>query len=347
MEEYMNKYLLIWLLFLVNTTVFPNDSRTIFGSSVEIIDNKNTNIIMQEEVINITLFRNYYEVDVMFTFYNSGESEEVLLGFPVESDYQHLVIGNREWAVLDNFKSYINGNLISEYDVKEEIIFPYGNTNSAYDYVINTRWYLRKILFLGHEVTISRVTYKAPYGHSASSLQNAGYIFGTGYNWKGPIGKMIINIKHSDDIILESFNIGRIKDNEIINYFTWVGDGQYKFEFINMEPIKTDRIRLFLRECKMFNATGNEFGHYRESWIWDEYLLYKNAADIKLYTKNQLRLFINFFYAIHGYNFNNIIYRNFYQKFRYKINPNFSENDFNEFERKNIDYLLRLEKMIP
>ena len=81
----MNKYFFIGLFFLINITVFSNDTRAIYGSSVEIIDNENTNIIMQEEVINITLFRNHYEVDVTFTFFNSGESEEILFGFPVES----------------------------------------------------------------------------------------------------------------------------------------------------------------------------------------------------------------------------------------------------------------------
>jgi hypothetical protein len=32
---------------------------------------------------------------------------------------------------------------------------------------------------------------------------------------------------------------------------------------------------------------------------------------------------------------------------KYKVNPNFSVNDFNEVERKNKDYLLNLEKKIP
>jgi hypothetical protein len=101
----------------------------------------------------------------------------------------------------------------------------------------------------------------------------------------------------------------------------------------------------------MFNATGNEFGHYWGGWIWDEYLLYQNIYGnrqyIWLYTKSQLRLFINFFYAIHGYNFKNAIYKNFFQNLRYSVNYNFSENDFNEIERKNIDYLIKLERMIP
>jgi hypothetical protein len=349
----MNNYVLILLILVSNGIAFPNDSRTILGGSVEIIDNESTNIIMQEETINITLFRNYYEVDVTFNFFNTGEDEEVLLGFPVKSIYQPIS-NNAEWAVLDDFRSYINGNLITEYIMKEETNFTFEDRQDKYDYVTNIKWYLRKILFPGHTNTISRVTYNAPYGHGGF-IQNAGYIFGTGYNWKGPIGKMILNIIHGDDMILDHFSIGSIKKDEIINYFTWEGDGRFKFELNNIEPIITDDINLYVRKCEMLDATVNEFGHYWESWIWDEYLLYNNISELMLYTRNQLRLFINFFYAIHGYNFKNISYKNFFQNLRwlkngndkYIINDNFSENDFNEIERKNIDYLLKLERMIP
>jgi hypothetical protein len=79
-------------------------------------------------------------------------------------------------------------------------------------------------------------------------------------------------------------------------------------------------------------------------WNWDKYLMYSKETDIRLFTKNQIRLFINYFYAIHGYDFKNSLYKNYFQnlkdfdddkRIKYRINPNFSENDFNEFERKN------------
>jgi hypothetical protein len=350
----VNKYAFLIFFLAINTGVFPNDTRAFFGGSLDVIDNEDTNIIMQEETINIRLFRSHYEVDVTFIFYNSGENEEILLGFPVELISQPFP-DNREWAILDDFKSYINGNLITEYIIREETKFTHEDRQGEYDYITATKWYLRRVLFPRHENTISKVTYKAPYGHRASGHKHAGYIFGTGYNWKGPIGKMNINIKHGDDILLDSFSIGRIKDGEIISCFSWEGDGEYKFKFNNIEPIISDKIHLYIRECNMFNTTVNEFGHYWEGWIWDEYLLDTNISDNRLYTKNQLRLFINFFYAIHGYDFKNPLYKNFFQNLwylktgndKYSVNYNFSENNFNEIERRNIDYLLRLERMIP
>jgi len=54
----MRKY--IFLMFLFSSiSLFPNDSRIVLGSTVEIIDSENTNIIIQDEVITISLGEAY------------------------------------------------------------------------------------------------------------------------------------------------------------------------------------------------------------------------------------------------------------------------------------------------
>lgn len=337
----MNKYLIGVLILVINGTAFSNDSRTILGSSVEVIDNENTNIIMRDEKINITLHKDYYEVTVIFDFYNNGADEIVLLGFPVKTVIQDY---DKEWAKLIDFKSYINENLLSEYTIKEETL-----TNGPY--ITTTAWYLREVLFPENSHTYSRVTYRAPYNRFGF-FKNAGYIYGTGINWKERIGKMTININHGDDIIIDSILFGKDKQFN----FIWESNGKYKYEIENIEPEITDQIRIFIQPFDIYGEYHNEFGHWADGWGWDRYLMYENEQDIKLFTKNQIRLFINFFYAIHGYNFKNPLYINYFQNLhsfvdynstKYKINPNFTEGDFNNFERKNIDYLLRIEKMIP
>ena len=64
-------------------------------------------------------------------------------------------------------------------------------------------------------------------------------------------------------------------------------------------------------------------------------------------TKSQLALLRNAFYAIHGYKFKNPKYSEYFghdfNKLWYKINPNFSENDFNEIERANITLIKKYE----
>jgi hypothetical protein len=102
----VNGYYFFVVLFLaINTVIFSNESRAILGSSVEIIDNENTNVIMQNEEINIALYKNHYEVTATFDFYNNGPDETILLGFPVKTSFQDFP-GEREWAVIDDFKTY-------------------------------------------------------------------------------------------------------------------------------------------------------------------------------------------------------------------------------------------------
>jgi hypothetical protein len=170
-------------------------------------------------------------------------------------------------------------------------------------------------------------------------------------NWKNAIGKMTVYINHGDDIIIDDVNIG---NNNLFD-FKWEANGRYKYISENIEPEnKNQMIEITIQPFDIYGEYDNEFGDLYLGWMWDECLIYKEETDIHAYTKNQVRLFINFFYAIHGYDFRNPLYKNYFIKQRsihngrnYTINQNFSENDFNEYERRNIDYLLKMEKMIP
>jgi hypothetical protein len=347
----MNKYLFFLLFLAINAAVFPNDSRTVLGSSVEVIDNNNTNISMQNEVINITLHKGYYEVDVTFNFFNNGPNETVLLGFPVETD---TLTGSfdEKTDTINDFRSYINGNLLSEYTFRDE-----SSSNNDY-YTIYKKWYLREVTFTANAQTVSRVTYKAPYSY-AGFFSFAGYIYGTGRSWKGNIGKMTVYINHGDDILIEDVSlepyatVNGVPIPKREYAFSWEANGRYKYEMVNFKPSLFDKINIGIRQVDIY-AGKTGFDDRHEGWIWDRYLLYRNEADIRLFTKNQIRLFINYFYAFHGYDFKDSFYKNYFQKFnylsydkRYTVNPSFTEKYFNEFERKNVNYLLRIERMMP
>ena len=65
-------------------------------------------------------------------------------------------------------------------------------------------------------------------------------------------------------------------------------------------------------------------------------------------TKSQLALLRNAFYAIHGYKFKNPKYAEYFghesNELWYKINPNFTEKDFNEIEKANINLIKKYEE---
>jgi len=341
----MKKYFCSMVFLLINTFVFSNDSRIVLGSSVGIVDNKNTNITMLNEVINITLYRDYYEVDVTFDFYNDGFEENILLGFPVKT----LTYDNpkeREWAQVIDFESYINGVLLTEYTIREE---------SEKDFYLSTiKWFIREVKFLGNSHTYSRVTYKAPY-NTYGFFIGAGYIYGTGSSWKGNIGKMTLIINHGDNIFIDDVFLGLEKEKFM---YTSEASGKHKFVQENVELEGTEGIRIMIR---YFDFLGEYKGQFGESWdgewVWDRILLHDYfSRDHHFFTRNQVRLFISYFYAMHGYNFFNPLYSNYFKYsipswqnnyLEYKMNPDFSESSFNEFERKNIDFLLNIEKNIP
>ena len=338
----MNRYICIVLLLFVNISVFSNDSRIVLGSSVEIINNENTNITMLEEEIIITLHYRYYEVDVSFDFYNDGDEENVLLGFPVWT----VTYDNPEeieWAKIENFQSFINGELVTEYDIIKE------STNNSQ--LNTTTWFVREVTFPENSHTYSRVTYRAPY-NMLGYKSGAGYIYGTGRNWKGSIGKMTVKIIHGDDTLIEEVSFGRDKSfDELI----WDASGTYRYIFYNIEPEGKEGITILVRHSSIFDVYKGQFGEsWDGEWIWNRRLL-EEYSKTNLYTRNQIKLFISFFYAMHGYDFENQLLKNYFQSMppswhneymNYKADPNFSEFNFNGYERKNIDYLSSLEKLI-
>ena len=341
----MKKLIFLVIFLSINSFAFSNDSMIVIGKTVEIVDNEETNIAMLDEVINISLYRGYYEVDVVFDFYNDGPEETILLGFPVQAS----IFDNpedREWAKADDFKSYINGELITEYIIRVEETKDY--------YLSITTWFIREVTFPENSHTYSRVTYKMPYSMSGF-YSEAGYIYGTGRCWKGSIGKMTFIVNHGDNNIIHGIHI---YDNQLVLFdYICEANGSHKYTRENVNPEGNERITIRRKYYDLYGEYKGQFGESWDGiWLWDKILITDNKNDNRHFTKNQLRLFINFFYALHGYEFKNSFYQNYFNNLQssgylrdmgYKINPNFSESDFNEFERENIAYLLSLERLIP
>jgi hypothetical protein len=351
-----DKKIILILLLLIVVAVFANDGRIIAAATVQLIDDDKTNVSMHEEEIVITLHKKHYEVNVSFKFYNDGPNEKILIGFPITVGGYAKDI--EEVKTLD-VELRINGEVLSprDYIIKEEHI----KEPSGYNRF--TKWIMRKVEFKSKSYTNSEVTYKMPYGEDGSAL-HAAYTYGTGRSWKGPIGKMIVIVKHNDDVM-----IGELKDvysNMKPTSFTWEANGRYRYVFENVKPKdKHDKLMIYVEpidfskkhkifQCLDYGIFHCNFDEYDGGWFWSNTLLYKDPTDIKLFTKNQVRLFINYFFAIHGYDFKNPYYKNYFQNLesvgnggKYKINPNFTEENFNDFERKNVDFLLKMEKMIP
>jgi len=349
---------------------FANDARVTAGGTVQLIEGGKTNVSMREEEIEITLRRDHFEVDVSLLFYNSGPRDEThTVGSPIEmrglfddSEVERV----KSWSAL----SYTNGKTLYDQEIREE----YVRTEGGSAILSYKRWIVREVVFKSESYTESRVVYSVPYSQYGG-LKLATYIYGTGRSWNGPIGKMSVIVNHGDDIMA-----GRLASrlysatgsyNPKPDTVAWEASGRYRYVFKNVAPQNKDAIleipvqgfdapeyggrdiNFGCTDGGFFACTLDDCQNYG-SWHWDKALLYSGPSDIRMFTKTQVRLFINHFFAMHGYDFKNAYYKDYFQNLKsldngkkYEVNPQFSEKSFNDFERKNIDFLRRMEKMIP
>lgn len=132
-----------------------------------------------------------------------------------------------------------------------------------------------------------------------------------------------LNITKEKDIIILS-NIEKLEDNLFLfDFYGFLAEGPNSFYF----------------RKQSFDYAGSNMN------------LQKNVLDIRDFlfmTPNQLKILRNAFYAFHGYNFKSEELRQIFSEAfygYYKINPNFSESDFNEIERKNIELIKEMENL--
>ncbi len=297
-----------------------------------------TQVEMQEELINILLEERYYEISVDFTFYNHGKSEKLEIGFPF------FCVGNGDGEISD-FRCWTN-------DVE----------TSFKDYPLKKEWqedtqlenaYVRSITFPSKEITKTRISYKSTYGREAPSYSIVKYLYGTGSGWKNSIGKMTVRITNNNSYYAPRWTSfpegGSIKR---------IGINSWEGVYTNVEPENyTDCITLI---C------GNIFGDDGPRVLQqNRFFGYNNKIsedNVFFYSKAQLRLLRNAIFAFHGYPFKSQDLINLFEKDctkngwygwdsegnpKYPLDKNFSENKFTEIEKYNVYFLLDLEKSIP
>ncbi len=140
-----------------------------------------------------------YLVDAIFHFLNTGASATEWVGFPKRVSYSRGFPGTLDFTRFDMF---VNGQKV---EVSEE------RDLTNYGYRLKTlpqdnRWMVHRVTFPSHAGTVIRVVYEAPYlgrlGRSAAT-----YVYGTGTNWKGTIGRATF--------IIDSSEVGHAKNLDL------------------------------------------------------------------------------------------------------------------------------------
>ena len=334
----MKKIFFIFLSLLLTSFIYANDTYYFMvGGQLVPTQESDTQIEMQEEIINIVLENRHYEITVDFTFFNHGKTEELEVGFPF------FCVGNGDGEISD-FKCWTN-------DVEA----------SYHDYPLKKEWqkdtqlenaFVRSITFPAQKITKTRISYKSTYGREAPSYIIAKYLYGTGSTWKNSIGKMVVRMTNNKLYYAPRWTTfpkgGIIKRT---------GENSWEGIYENVEPENyTDCISLvcgniFGDDGPRVISKNRFFGYYKKI----------TEDDVFFYTKAQLRLLRNAIYAFNGYPFKSQDLIDFFEKEcvndcwygwddekdekrKYPVDKNFSEKNFTENEKYNVYFLLDLEK---
>src|SRR4030042_3287578 len=332
--------LLILCLFaiLIPKTAFTDDSWVdVYGGAAQMRDGESTDIRMISETVRIYLEHNSYTVDASFEFFNDGKTATLNVGFP-----QLVHINDNE--SLHDFQTWVNGQRVEIREMPGMVLV--GDTEYPADKLTDeqeaesrianqvTKWLIKTVTFPANSKTITRVRYTAPYGAYAGppSGRFVTYRFGTGRNWKGPIGKAEFIVKS-----LSAFIVGgdpaNYSQEEERKWFQSVqlGTNERKHTLTDFEPYEGDEFVIWVGETKSsWEETFN--GGFCSDWPFSvERVSNQMMGEL---SPHQLRIFRNAFYARHGKIFKSKDLNEFFKKYEcYQPDPNFDESRLNEIEK--------------
>ena len=329
----MKKLLFLVGLINISLTLFSNDTfYYIAGGNIVPAETNQTYVEMIDEIINIELFDNYYSVTVDFTFYNNGEDEYLLVGFP----YLLRKQGGKYSTSIYDFRTWINGQLAEHSNNRIEY------SEQGYGETITDHVFTKNVYFPSGEITKTKIEYKAEYGREAGHVL-ATYFYGSGMAWYGNIGRMTINIKNNilkGDAWIYDIQLPNIQTENFINW----NSGYMQIQLHEIEPENRDTIIISFSD-PLWDTGPRVFTP--ERFYYRTHLL--GNKELRLLSSSQLRILRNSFYAFYGYNFRDESLRAFFLKFDdpawYVVDENFSESMLTEIELNNVNRILEEEKL--
>ena len=181
----MKKSILFFLVILYLPVYLSGDAASIDyarGGTIQLMNNEY--VSMEEELISITLHRHRFEVNVKYTFHNSGKKRTVLMGFP--NSIKPGVGPELSDIGITDFAAYEQGRQLEvfrktgpSYDGKETIIYEC--------FEVDFEEGERKEIINTYSQDYSR-----EYGSDEGIL--AEYILKTGASWAGVINSIKVFI---------------------------------------------------------------------------------------------------------------------------------------------------------
>lgn len=344
------------MTFILTTIIFMMISGNLFANGVDVMEVPgNTVIPIQNENVRmikeIVTFNEDDEVKAIFTFKNTTtEDISFTMGFPFTKDTDPLSVPYGA-PNSGKFAIRINGK---EVQADKKAVSANTKLNIGSEYAFMYTW---PISFKPHEEKTVECIYTASWNCSVGPFpycQYFTYITKTGALWKDKIGRADFYLTLPREYAKDNADGKLDLDINPSNYK--IVNNTVEWHFLNWEPNEDISIHAS-------RSSSYPLEYFELTAMLHNILDIKTAyeGNIRLYTLKDLqdsqaqlydsldRLYVkvirNEIFARHGKVFNDSNLQSiFIGRGWYKPNPNYSDSMLNEYEKKNIKFILNYEK---
>lgn len=329
-KKTLRNKIFILLIFLFTSNAFTDDTiYGILGKSIVAVDVEKPDIELSEENVTLTLYPNYFEINVDFIFFNEGEEQTLIVGFPVTYGIMQ--------AKLYDFKVWINDEAVKrEFNPIEQdkdgtpLIHIPATKDSKEWWTYKSDFAYKFPVTFKHGITTTKINYKNIYrlGPDMTS-DDLYYYYGTASKWKNDLKKIELMVINKSPYSIFSENISyRIEDYKR----TILSSDSYKITMLNIEPVWFDSFEWNIRSI---NKAIEEFYNEAEKIEQSDFDYTRSElGSLADYSKAQLRIIRNAVYALHGYNFKSKDLQELFSMTSwYKPNHNYSDSLLTEKQK--------------
>lgn len=285
-------------------------------------------ISLTAETVDIALHYAFYEVSVEFLLSNPGNIVKYKVGFPVRS------ISGGSGKTADAFKATAIVGFNTSVD-DEPVKFSYVTTSDTSKF---SAWYVKDVAFKANSTTKIEIRYVSEYGSYGGGTALCDYYFGTGSFWKGSIEKFdvhIANLTNDEKIYRFSVTPSGIEKRKV----SFLSDNSIAIGYANYKPNIDDRIEIYVS------------GFYGENFYDGKFDYPLDEGMLTYYTKKQLRIQRNAYFAKHGMIFASDEMKDIFehryliqQGGWYKPSKKNVDQDLNELDKANISLIQKVER---
>ena len=216
-----------------------------------IVPSKPTRVQMVSEQVTVHLYRDHSEVVCLFEMRNTGEKEEMEVGFPIMS-FELWDIDPWSTNLKSNLEAWVNGTKVDTVemyipDELKKILELKKDNQSVRNYWDLTNdwenadkpWHVWPCVFPKDETVWIKVAYTLPNGND-KRCRFFEYFLHTGAGWYGKIGKAVVEVINHDIPEDEIISVHPSGFDKEYNTYTWT--------FTNLEPTTKDDIEMQFSE---------------------------------------------------------------------------------------------------